>query len=396
VRRLGFTILLIAAAGRAQIAPCFAGFEISRACIAGRGLEPKAAVYRHKIAEALWTLGASYKIDLRLVNHPVEGGYNASESGDVFTEVVRDEEMRNESFVINVTADFLERQPETLFESSALHEVCHVMNDDLTGYHRNGANIEAAEEACVLRAVGEERYRQYLRAYAAYQHWDSTTYEQVLRKVKGVALVPAPDESDEADRIASDYFRKHADGEEHLLVYNGELHDITLRSTGDRVWHDPEKLKAVLLAGRPMVFFHNHPAGPGRAAMFPSYEDFGAAGFFSFMAYAEHPDVPVEFRVVQPGKETTTVAYGFKGVAAEDIRKLSSEYRKAATLRAELGPIEMRLRLLDSRLARESFSEYLQFACPVDLERKDAEVCRTHPQYFIWPSERFFVHYRRQ
>jgi hypothetical protein len=396
-RWAGGAVLLLAAAGlRAQIAPCLAGFEISPACIAGRDLEPKAAAYRRKIAEALWKLGASYKIDLRLVNHPVEGRYSASESGDVFTEVVRDQEMRNESFVINVTADFLERQPEILFESSALHEVCHVMNDDLTGYHRNGANIEAAEEACVLHAVGEEHYRQYLRAYAAYQHWDNTTYEQVLRKVKAVALVPAPDESDEADRIASDYFRKHADGKEHLLVYNGELHDITLRSTGDRVWHDPEKLRDAIGAGKPLIFFHNHPAEPGRAAMFPSYEDFGAAGFFSFMSYAEHPDVPVEFRVVQPGKETSSVAYGFKGDAAEDIRKLASEYRKAATLRAELGPIETRLRLLDSRLAQESFNEYLQFACPVDLERKDAEVCTTHPQYFIWPSERFFIHYRRQ
>ena len=29
------------------------------------------------------------------------------------------------------------------------------MNDDLTGYHRNGVNIEAAEEHCVLQAVGE-------------------------------------------------------------------------------------------------------------------------------------------------------------------------------------------------------------------------------------------------
>jgi hypothetical protein len=41
--------------------------------------------------------------------------------------------MRNQSFIINVTASFLEQQPAILFEASALHEVCHVMNDDLSG-----------------------------------------------------------------------------------------------------------------------------------------------------------------------------------------------------------------------------------------------------------------------
>src|SRR5215472_3075997 len=114
---------------KAQLAPCDAGFEISAACITARGLDQKAAVYRGKIAEALARLGASYQISLRLVNHPVEAGYDASTIGDVFTDVVRNEEMRNQSFIINVTANFLERQPEILFEASSLHEVCHIMND---------------------------------------------------------------------------------------------------------------------------------------------------------------------------------------------------------------------------------------------------------------------------
>jgi hypothetical protein len=99
--------------------------------------------------------------------------------------------MRNQSFIINVTADFLEKEPEILFEASALHEVCHVMNDDLTGYHRNGANIEAAGEHSVLQAVGEPRYKEHLRAYAAYQHWDTSTYDRFLQKVTDVVLVPA-------------------------------------------------------------------------------------------------------------------------------------------------------------------------------------------------------------
>ena len=52
--------------------------------------------------------------------------------------------------------------------------------------------------------------------------------------------------------------------------------------------------------------------------------------------------------------------------------------------------------ILDYHLDQESFNDYLQYACPMDLNRLDAEVCRTFPQYFIWPSERFFVHDRPQ
>jgi hypothetical protein len=388
--------LFLAPPAEAQLNLCYAGFEISPPCLTERRLDQKIAAYQRKITEALPRLGASYKIALRPVNHPVEAGYNAATVGDVFTDVVRNGEMRNESFIINVTADFLEKQPEILFEASSLHEVCHVMNDDLTGYHRNGANVEAAEEYCVLRVVGEARYKQYLRAYAAYQDWDTATYERFLQKVKDVVPVPPPIETDDADRIAVEYFKEHADGKEHLLVYNGELHNATLDSTRDRVRHDPEKLKAVIKAGRPMIFFHNHPAEDGRAAMFPSYDDFGVAGLFSFMVYREDLRLAVEFRVVQLGDKRTIVSYGFKGTAVEDIKKLAQEYRNAVALNADVAPIEMKQKILDYHLAQESFNDYLQYACPVDLARQDAEVCRTHPQYFIWPSDRFFLHHRPQ
>ncbi len=393
---VGSAVLLLASipSARSQLAPCNAGFDVSQACISESGLEQAAAAYRRKIAEAMQRLGASYNITLRPVNNPVEAGYDAETVGDVFTSVVRDEEMRNQSFIVNVTADFLERQPEILFEASALHEVCHIMNDDLSGYHRNGANIESAEEHCVLDAVGESRYKEYLGAYAAYRHWDALTYERVLQKVKDVVLVPAPSEMDEADRMAAEYFKTHADGKEHLLVYDGQLHDATLFSTRDRVRHDPEKLTAIIRAGNPVVFFHNHPADGGRAAMFPSCEDFGVAGLFSFMVYRENPGLAVEFRIIQLGKEITTVSYGFKGTALQDIKKVALEYRNAVALKADVAQIEMRWDLLDHHLAQDSFNDYLRNACPVDLARKDAEVCTTHPQYFIWPSDRFFVHYR--
>ena len=96
------------------------------------------------------------------------------------------------------------------------------------------------------------------------------------------------------------------------------------------------------------------------------------------------------------GGEDTVVSYGFKGAAVENIKEIASEYRNAMARRVNVAPIEERQNLLDYRLARESFTDYLQYACPVDLARKDAEVCKTHPQYFLWPSDKFFVHYRPQ
>jgi len=99
--------------------------------ITERGLNQKVNLYQHKISEAMVRLGASYKTDLRIVNNPAVAGYDPS-VGDVFTEVVRNQQMRNESFIINATSHFLERQPEILFEASSLHEICRVMNDDLT------------------------------------------------------------------------------------------------------------------------------------------------------------------------------------------------------------------------------------------------------------------------
>jgi hypothetical protein len=58
--------------------------------------------------------------------------------------------------------------------------------------------------------------------------------------------------------------------------------------------------------------------------------------------------------------------------------------------------IEMKQNLLDYHLAQDSYHDYLQYACPLDLNPKDRVVCRTHPQYFTWPSDRFFIHYRPQ
>src|SRR5262245_5338847 len=84
----GQAVFLLASCAHAQLAGCYAGFEVSQACIQERGLDQKVGAYQRKIREALTTLGASYEIMLRPVNNPVEAGYDAT-AGDVFTDVVR-------------------------------------------------------------------------------------------------------------------------------------------------------------------------------------------------------------------------------------------------------------------------------------------------------------------
>ena len=85
-------------------------------------------------------------------------------------------------------------------------------------------------------------------------------------------------------------------------------------------------------------------------------------------------------------EEDTVVSYGFKGSALEDIKEVATNI-----------PMGRRqLDILSSRLAEEAFSDYLQYVCPVDQAGTGGDVCRTHPEYFLWPSDRFFVHHRPQ
>jgi hypothetical protein len=347
-----------------QSESCKLAFELSPDCIVELGLQEKAATFEHKIAEAQGRLGTSYKICLRAIGSLMFTPYS-SNVGPVFTEVVRDANMRNESFIINVTAAFLTDQPEILFEHSAIHEVAHIMNDDLEGYHRNGANIELAEERVVLNLVGEARYEEYLRAYAEYRHWSNSRCDQFLKDVKTVELAPMPSEIDEADKLASATFKKIADGKEHLLVYNGEIHDISTNSAMNSVGHDPEKLSKIIKTGKPIIFFHNHPSD-GTRSMFPSFSDFGVASILESLVRSENPDLPVEFRVMVVDKQTTSVSYGFKKRIIGDPKKI----------------------------AEESFRDYLQYVCLADLTRKDPEVCNTHPEFFLWPSDKYFLRYR--
>ena len=171
-------------------------------------------------------------------------------------------------------------------------------------------------------------------------------------------------------------------------MYNGELHDVTLRAASGGVEHDSERVKAIVKTGKRMIVFHNHPTEGGRVSMFPSRDDFEIGALVSFIAYAEDPTIPVDFRIVQLGEEEdTVVSYGFKGTALEDIKEAAREYSNGTA-----GQLET----LSSHLAREAFSDYLQYICPAIRGGADWDVCRTHPEYFLWPSDRFFVHHRPQ
>jgi hypothetical protein len=370
------------------------GFEMSAAEITAAGLDEKVAAYKGKVTEAMDRLGANYKIDLRVIDNQLIGPGGTPMDSDVWTEVVRNPEMRNEAFVINVTKKFLRDQPEILFESSSLHEVAHIMNDDLTGYHRQGNNAEMAEERRVADSVGFPRYEEYLRAYTNYN--PKVKFDPTLQKVKDLELVPPPVESDDADKSAAEYLKTHADGKEHLLVYNGQLHDVTLSSTNGTVTPDLAKLQALVKDGKPMVIIHNHPSD-GPASMFPSHDDFGVAGNFMSLALRENPNLPVEFRVIQMGpKEVSSVAYGFKGAALADIKAGADAYRTARAENQDLAPLDMKQKLLSYHLAQDSYNEYLKHAYLLEVARTNSAACRVRPQYFLWPSERFFVKDRPQ
>lgn len=80
--------------------------------------------------------------------------------------------------------------------------------------------------------------------------------------------------------------------------------------------------------------------------MFPSYDDFGVAAFFSFMAYTENPGLTAEFRVVQLSEESTIVSYGFKQRPDDEIRKFALAYRDARAHQSDVAPIELSQKLL--------------------------------------------------
>jgi hypothetical protein len=390
VLSLGIALLNASASLSEENVPCdHCAYELSKECIAELGLQEKVAIFESKIAEAQRRYGASYKIRLQVIGDSIWEGHDAN-TAPVFLHF--DEEVRT-TFKIFVTSRFLAKAPEILFEHSTLHEVAHIINDDLPGYHRYRSDCEVAEERVVLNLVGEERYKEYLQAYAKYKDWPPSKCEEFLGKVKAIKLLPASGEIDEADRAAAIAFKRIDDGKEHLLVYNGEIHDISIHSAASTVGHDLEKLVEVIKAGKPMILFHNHPSTDSRA-MFPSSDDFGVAALFEYLVRRENPELNLEYRLmVADDKESTFISYGFQKPLIEEVKQFAASWREART-RDERDRIDLQIKIMTHQVAQESFNTYLQHACPVDLTRKDAEVCNTNPRFFIWPSEKYFLTYR--
>ena len=369
----------------------------------------KAVTYKKHLDEGLRLYGASYKIDLEVMDFFAANKHQTT--SPVFTTVKYDDNAKPEAFTVHVLEHFLKTQPEILFEHSALHEIAHIINDDLEGYYRNGAKVELAEERTVMDLVESKkekgRYEKYLKAYAEYRNWSPERYKLFLQDVKDTRPKPAPSLIDEADKSAAQFFKTHADGKEHLLVYNGTLHDITATSTDRSVVHDPQKLAAVVKEGKPMVFFHNHPAR-GVPAMYPSANDYGSAALYKFIVLREQPTAKVEFRVMMMGDETTSVSYGFKKPVEQEITKNALAYRetkaafaggpdspeRTAQMTARLDGIERDQTRLNFRLAGDSFGAYLKNAVHVDISGKSPEATTSHPGLFLWPSKEFTLTYR--
>src|SRR4029077_21200926 len=82
-----------------------------------------------------------------------------------------------------------------------------------------------------------------------------------------------------------------------------------------------------------------------------------------------------------------SLSYGFKKSFINKLKQNAIFSIRDAT-HAESG-----LKVLERAIYDESFA-YLIHACPVDLNCPNPEICTTHPKYFLWPSDKYFLKYR--
>lgn len=166
-------------------------------CIDKVGLQDKVNTFKQEIADAMVLLDTNHKIEFRVINNPAQGPYTSLPHGDVWIDPVLDNTNRFESFVISAKSDFLHEQPGVLFQYAARHEICHIVVGNIGRYHRNGKNGEAAVDKCVMNAVGEERYHEYLQAFAIYKSLNDARIQYIFQTVKNVEIIPPPVQSDQ-------------------------------------------------------------------------------------------------------------------------------------------------------------------------------------------------------
>lgn len=176
---------------------CYGGFVMTDECIDKVGLQDKVNTFKQEIADAKVLLDTRYKIEFRVINNAVQGPYAFLPHGDVWIDPVLDNANRFESFIISAENEFLREQPNILFQYAARHEICHIVVGNIGRYHRNGKSGEAAVDKCVMNAVGEERYREYLHAFGIYKNLSDARVQEIFQIVKNVELVlpPVPNDS---------------------------------------------------------------------------------------------------------------------------------------------------------------------------------------------------------
>lgn len=149
-------------------------------------------------------------------------------------------------------------------------------------------------------------------------------------------------EPDEADRAVAAYYRSITDGLEHIVLWNGAVHDVSVNAMWGSVEFDPEKVAMVIDAGKPIIYYHSHPAGFDedgiRYPPTPSNLDFAALAWFSYLTWKENPALPISHRIVMIEEhDALVISYA---LASSDITRTLNNAALAATYTKERATIQ--------------------------------------------------------
>ncbi len=216
---------------------------------------------------------------------------------------------------------------------------------------------------------------------------------------------PSTREIDEADVAAAAFFADHPDGLEHMLVYNGEIRDVSLISSSNEVSVDRGIFRQLAVQGKPVIFFHNHE-GTNMHFLFPTDKDFVFAARAEYEIRKTAPHLSVESRIIVINKGVVSVSYGFKKVLLEKIYLNAKNHRDSLSLlkrasasgsekdwmKLAVGKTDVDQLFLhdDIRVAVVNvFHDYL-----LKITSPNKAFTDEAPNYFRWPNNGMFVKYR--
>ena len=180
--------LLLSAAAHAEVCPLLE-FEISKECIEHYGITDRLAFFESKIAEAKARYGITAPIRVHVFSSVTYSRFSGT-SDEAFSWIETDNTLRPVQEDVYIKWTLLARQSDTILEHIAYHEPAHFLNGDISGFHPNGKNTETAAEHRVLEIVGEQRYREYIRAYFEEYRPKKIDYDRFVELVR--ATVPVP------------------------------------------------------------------------------------------------------------------------------------------------------------------------------------------------------------